>query len=48
MFLKPANSDTENGFKKKSKCPLKKSCAAETEKLENTLFEIYQNNTVIS
>ena len=47
MFLKPANSDTENGAKKIKKVPRKKSCTAETDKLEKTLFEMYQNNTVI-
>ena len=30
MFLKPANSDTENDIKKNKKCPLKKSCTAKT------------------
>ena len=42
MFLKPANSDTENGIKKN-----KMSCKSETEKVEKTLYEMYQNNTVI-
>ena len=45
MFLKPANSDTENGIKKNQKCPL--SRRAENGKLEKTLFVMYQNNTVI-
>ena len=44
MFLKPANSNTENGIKKIQKCPLKKSYTAETGKPP---FERYQNNTVI-
>ena len=35
MFSKQANSDTENGIKKNKKCPLEKSCTAETGKLEN-------------
>ena len=48
MFLKPANSDTENGIKKNLKIsPEKKSCTVETGKLEKTIFEMYQNNTVI-
>ena len=48
MFLKPANSDTENGIQKIKKWPLKKTIfTAETEKLKKTLYEMYQNNTVI-
>ena len=46
MFLKPANPETENGIENNSKVFPEKS-AAETVELEKTLFEIYQNNTVI-
>ena len=42
MFFKPENSDTENGIKKKN--PWKNHVQL---KLEKTLFEIYENNTVI-
>ena len=45
MILKPANSDTENGIKKNSKMSVEKIHVQR--KLEKTLFEIYQNNTVI-
>ena len=38
MFLKPANTDTENVIKKIQKCPLKKLCAAETGKLKKKHF----------
>ena len=39
MFLKLANSDTENGIKENKKCPLKKkSCTAETRKLKKRHF----------
>ena len=34
MYLKPVNPDTENDIKKIKKCPLKKSCTAETGKLK--------------
>ena len=47
MFLKPANSYTENDINKLKNVPWKNSCAAETGKLGKTLFKIYQNNTVI-
>ena len=47
MFLKPANSDRENGIKNKIKMsPENYSCTAETGILEKTLFVMYQNNTV--
>ena len=47
MFLKLANSDTENGIKKIKNVSLKNSFSAETGKLEKTLFVIYKNTTVI-
>ena len=41
MFLKPGNSDTENGIKKKSKMSSeKKSCTAEPRKLKKKPFEM--------
>ena len=40
MFLKPANSVTENDIKKKfKKSPEKISCAAETRKLKRNFFK---------
>ena len=45
MFLKLANSDTENGFlKKNQKCPLKNShMYSGNWKLEKTSFKIQDN-----
>ena len=43
MFLKPANSDTVNGMKNKGKMPPEKNNVQR--KLENTLYEMYQNNS---
>ena len=45
MFLKPENSDMENGFLKNSKMSPEKNHIQR--KLEKTLFERHQNNTAI-
>ena len=47
QFLKPANSELENGIQKNSKCPLKKFIYSGNWKLEKTLSERHQNNTAI-
>ena len=47
MFLKSANSDMENSFKKIQECPLKKFIYSGNWKREKTSFERYQNNTAI-
>ena len=47
MFFNPANSDTKNGIEKIKNVPRKKSCTVETGKMEKTLFEMYENNTVM-
>ena len=47
MFLKPANSDKDNGMIKIHKCPLKQIIYSEYWKQKKTLFERYQNNSAI-
>ena len=47
MFLKPANSDMENGFKINSKMSPEKFIYSVNWKLEKTLFERHQKNKAI-
>ena len=47
MFLKPANSDMENGFKKIKSFPWKKFIYSGNWKLEKTRFDRHKNNAAI-
>ena len=47
MFLKPANSVTENGIKKKiQKCHLKKIMYSESSNTGKVKNELYMNNII--
>ena len=47
MFLKPANSDTENGILKKFKMSPEKIMYSGNSKTGKVKNKLYQNNTVI-
>ena len=47
MFLKPANSDTENGILKKLKMSPEKIMYSGNSKTGKVKNKLYQNNTVI-